>query len=460
MNIKPFIVMLLTLPALTLTGQVSYEDVAVIINENDNNSVEIGQYFAQQRKIPVSNLIYIQCPSEELTDSIGFTDIRQQIEDKMSSQELTGKINYLVTTKGIPFNVRRSESCAGIDGVRYCSSLDSELTLLFSEWNDKILDDGFVQNPYFQKSEYFDRNEFGIYLVTRLDAYTVDDVKTMIDRSGPGVEVAKNSAQFIVDFSYVSDSNVSKLFTEFVQPTVNYLILNDWHVVFDPTEDMLTDQSDVLGYFSINYQPSNKVLNFSWLKGSISEILLSTGNLTFYKDQNVFNELSIPDLLKEGAASSSTYVNSTYFSLIIQLSTLYERYFSEEVQPAFNLAESYFMAMPRLSNQYLIIGDPKTSLAIQQSGVEEKNEVKSLIIYPNPADHLLNVSFMANIPGKYRLQFTDLTGRSIFSKEMACYKGLKEQKINVSNFPEGIYFINITGPGDNFRTMKFIKTGR
>jgi uncharacterized protein (TIGR03790 family) len=459
MKIKHFIVILFSLPALMLTGQVSYDDVAVIINKNDNNSVSIGEYFAQQRNIAESNLVYIQCPSVELIDSAGFIDIRHQIEEKMESQGLVDKVNYLVTTKGIPFNVRKSESCEGLDGVKFCTSFDSEISLLFSEWNDEILKNGSVQNPYYEESGYFNRNKYGIYLVTRLDAYSLEDVKTLIDRSGPGIEVAKSSAQFIIDFSSITEPAEINLFTDFVQPAMNFLTYNDWHVIFNPSEEMVTGQSDVLGYYSINYQPIDKTLDFNWLKGSISEILLSTGNLTFYKEQNVFNELSVPDLLEEGVASSCTYANSMFFSQIIQLPILYERYLDEGQQPSFNLAESYFMAMPVLSTQYLVIGDPKTSLRIQQSNTNEYSKELNLMVFPNPSIDIINIAFMAADEGNYTMNVSDMMGRTVYIEELDCITGMNEKQLNISLLSDGMYFINLAGDGKRYRTLKFIKAG-
>ena len=447
------------LPALTMFGQVSYEDVAVVINENDNHSVEIGEYFAQKRNIPQENLIYIQCPSVEIIDSAGFVDIREQIEEKMASQGLMEKINYLVTTKGLPFNVRRSESCAGLDGVRYCSSFDSELTLLFSDWSDQIIGNYNPSNPYYEKSEYFDRNNFGIFLVTRLDAYTVADVKTLIDRSGPGVEVAKSIAQIIVDFSFITEPAMTNLFTEFVEPAVNHLLFNDWHVIFDPSEEMVTDQSDVLGYYSINYQPADKDLNFTWLRGSLSEIVLSTGNLTFYKEQNVFNELSVPDLLEEGATSSCTYANSMFFGQLIQLPILFERYYDDGQQPGFNLAESYFMAMPFLSNHYLVIGDPKTSLTITQSQTQEIADERKLVLYPVPARDRLVLAFMSPSDGSYAVRVSDIAGRIVLYEDIYCAPGMIKEEMDISRLSGGVYFITLTGHGKEYAAVKFIKAG-
>lgn len=460
MKTRFFISLLLVLTVISAHSQVNYQDVAVIINQNDPGSVEIGEYFAQQRNVPEANLLYIECPAVELIDSAGFMAIRQQLEEQMQERGLFDKVNYLVTTKGIPFNVRKGEDCTGINGVRFCSSLDSELSLLFSQWSGDILDENFVNNPYYSQYKYFKRSETGIYLVTRLDGYTVQDVKALIDRSGPGREVSKNAAQVIIDFSYVNDPTTKDLFTEFVQPAVNFLTVNDWEVVFDPDDELLTGREDVIAYYSINYQPSNKELNFEWLPGSLSEIFLSTGNLTFIEEQNYFDELSVPDLIREGAGSGCTYVNGAYFSMVVQLKELYERYLDEDMFPSFNLAESYYMAMPTLSNQFILVGDPKTSLAIQQNNVPDKGLPHKMVLFPNPATDRVNILFAADAPGEYRLIISDLAGKDLISKNIHPDGKTAEASADISSLPAGLYLVSISGPGHFFRTGKMLVTAR
>lgn len=458
MKARSIILFLVLLPMMAAFSQrVSYDDVAVIMNKDNITSVEIGEYFASSRNIPEENLIYVSCPSVEVIDSTGFQDIRQQIESAFIGQELTDKINYLVTTKGLPFNVRKSDDCGGLNGVKYCSSFDSELSLLFSPWSDEIMDDGFVENPYYDNWDYFTREKYGIFLVTRLDAYTLEDVKTLIDRGGPGIEVSKSLARFIIDFSYVTDEGVKEVLTSFVEPAINYLQLNDWQVVFDPGDELLTDQERVLGYYNVNYQPSNKVLNFDWMHGSISEILLSTGNLTFYKEQNVFHELSTPDLIEEGATSAVAYANNTYFSLIVQLDKLYERYLDATNRPAFNLAESYFMAMPVLSTQYLLIGDPKSSLTIVQNLQDDITPAGNLSLFPNPAGETIKLSFYPELPGIYSVEVLDLTGKEVLSVELNLAKGPVTEVIGLAGLPSGLYLMSVTGPDGSARVRKFTR---
>jgi uncharacterized protein (TIGR03790 family) len=452
------VVPLIFLSARSFPKAVSYEDVAVIVNQDNPLSVEIANYFALKRGIPENNMITISCTSDEDIDSTGFEDIRRQVEQQIEEKGMLDRINYLVTTKGLPLNVMKADNCEGITGVTFCSSFDSEISLLFSPWSDKILKkNAYVVNPYYLKTNHFTRQEYGIFLVTRLDGYSVEDVKNLIDRSGPDTFVDKTYAKFIIDFSYITDTALLNLFTEFINPAIDLLHSYGWKVVFHPELPLLEEQEDVFGYYSINYQPTDKDLNFYWLKGSVSEILLSTGNLTFYDSLNVLNELAVPDLIAGGATSSSTYVNSAFFSKIIKVNELYGRYLDENVHPHFNLAESYFMAMNDLSYQHIIVGDPKTSLNIQQSSnIEEKNP-EPLTLYPNPSSGNLNAVWYASRPGTCEMMIQDITGRVVMRSVKAVQQGVNKESFDVQSLPDGIYFFLLNIPGQQNLTYKFIK---
>jgi hypothetical protein len=148
-----------------------------------------------------------------------------------------------------------------------------------------------------------------------------------------------------------------------------------------------------------------------------------------------------------------------FFSQIIQLPILYERYLDEGQQPSFNLAESYFMAMPVLSTQYLVIGDPKTSLRIQQSNTNEYSKELNLMVFPNPSIDIINIAFMAADEGNYTMNVSDMMGRTVYIEELDCITGMNEKQLNISLLSDGMYFINLAGDGKRYRTLKFIKAG-
>ena len=68
---------------------VDYADVGVIINDNSQTSIDIGTYFQQERNIPNENMIHVSAPVTEEIDSSEFEHIRIQIENYLTTSNLT-----------------------------------------------------------------------------------------------------------------------------------------------------------------------------------------------------------------------------------------------------------------------------------------------------------------------------------------------------------------------------------
>ena len=79
---------------------------------------------------------------------------------------------------------------------------------------------------------------------------------------------------------------------------------------------------------------------------------------------------------------------------------------------------------------------------------ENKQVLSSLTIYPNPTSDLINVTFNLHIAANVLIEMTDVKGKRIFtSVEENVEKGIIKKEFNVSQIPNGIYFIKIEGEG-------------
>ena len=109
-SIMKFIILFITsILVFNSSGQsTSYSDVAVIVNDNSQVSIEIGNYFQAARNIPSENMIHIFSPEKEIIDSMEFVQIRAQIESHLLNMGIVDSINYLVTTKGVPLKIDSS----------------------------------------------------------------------------------------------------------------------------------------------------------------------------------------------------------------------------------------------------------------------------------------------------------------------------------------------------------------
>ncbi|MCF6170807.1 MAG: TIGR03790 family protein [Bacteroidales bacterium] len=355
----------------SITAQVvNYTDVAVIVNTNSPESVEIGNYFKAQREIPDINMVKIQCSTDERVDSAGLFSIVRQVGDYLVNNGIDQSINYLVTTKGIPL-IFEGANCDSFPENLKCSAIDSELTLLINH-EDQIGKSNGITNPYFDNMDYtFSQSKYNIYLVTRLDAYTVDDVKSLIDRSGPELKVDKKDAQFIFDLAYASDTNAISPLVQVMERGNDLVNSKGWNSVYSPENDIfITDEQHVLGYFSYIYQPSNKNLDYQWLNGSFAFQGIGETAFTFLKEENTYNDLILANLIEEGVCGAAGTVVPYFLSQgTVWPEILFDRQtygidLISETNPYFNLAESYFQALKVTSSSHIIVGDPKTSIVL------------------------------------------------------------------------------------------------
>ena len=79
MKQKILLILTFSFPIFSLAQQVSYNDVAVVVNDSSQTSIDIGNYFAQQRNIPSQNIIHITCTTQEEIDTAQLFDLLSQV---------------------------------------------------------------------------------------------------------------------------------------------------------------------------------------------------------------------------------------------------------------------------------------------------------------------------------------------------------------------------------------------
>ncbi len=167
----------------------SYDDVLVVINDDSQQSVEIGNYFIEQRHIPSINVCHIRT-----ADKQAITDISQMtqgaetkaindIKNYLVSNNLEDKINYITLTRGIPYwatakggkHLFDLQLLSSLANLKYDSGSIFKFNPFYYYINENYLD---LVNYKFAKEKY------GYYIVTRLDGPGVSGVKQQIDSSG------------------------------------------------------------------------------------------------------------------------------------------------------------------------------------------------------------------------------------------------------------------------------------
>lgn len=414
---------------------INYNDVAVIVNDSSQESIDIANYFQTLRNIPSQNMIHISAPLTEEIDSLQFEQIRLQIENYLISNDLQDSINYLVTTKGVPLKVE-SGCFDPMNSVDACASFDSELTLILGSNSSQIGLNGSIANPLYNASGNFSHLTSGIYLVTRLDAYSTQDVFDLLDRSGPLTGLNQQSAQAIMDLNAATAGDSTYFMDFYLMPTYDFLINNSWNAQIDPNFNPLLNQGNVFSYIFEGHGPLTNVdLNYSWTFASIGALSSCKTASTFDNSVNVSNDFLVADLIAEGCTGTHGNVDCIFFSQLLNSETLMSRYLDPLIN--YNLAESFYMAEPRLSWQAVIIGDPKTSIIISDEAGISSPSLKTVSIYPNPSSGIVHIKGNETINS---ITVIDMSGATVQQHDHLTSNTVQ---LDFQDLEKGMYFLHV-----------------
>ncbi len=336
------------------------ESVLIVSNDSSALSRSVAEYYSRKRGIPVRNVCRIHVP---VTDEISRADYERSIAQPIAACLSRGKLHesilYIVTTAGVPLRI---PGTSGLGGS--VAAVDSELTLLYSDMLGRAHGtNGYVRNPFFDRTDRpkFQHPEFPIYLVTRLDGYDFADIRGLIDRA----LMAKNRGKFVFDLKEGPEVEGDDWLARAAQR------LPADRVILENSSRVLYDEADVIGYGSWGSNDKNRrrrLLNFRWLPGAIMTEYVSTDARTFKRPPDSWTfgnwgdkktwfaespQSMIGDYIHEGVTGVSGHVAEPYLGFNPRPEILFPAYFRGR-----NLAESYYLSIPGLSWQNIVVGDP------------------------------------------------------------------------------------------------------
>lgn len=345
-----------------LLGQAP-DSVLIVVNQPSALSRKIGEYYAERRRIPASNICHLSAGTDEEISRSDFNDrIAHPIADYLRGHNLIEKVLYIVTTAGVPLKVRGN---LGLSAE--AASVDSELTLLYFDLHGRAhpLPAG-IANPFFGKTNApFRHPDFPIYLVTRLAGFDFDDVKGIVDRA----LIARNRGKFVIDLKGSDNTQGNTWLLQAARQ------LPQDRVVLDSSRTVLDRESDVIAYASWgSNDPDRKErhLGFHWLPGAIMTEYVSTNGRTFARPPDSWNigawgdsranfagspQSLTADYIHDGVTGASGHVYEPYLPFTPRPNILLPAYYHGR-----NLAESYYLAIPMLSWMNIVVGDPLCSL--------------------------------------------------------------------------------------------------
>jgi uncharacterized protein (TIGR03790 family) len=346
-------------------------NVLVVVNRASEVSERVAAHYARARKIPAENIVRLNTDiSETITRAQFDVEIERPIGEWLARHSAQDRILYIVLTKGVPLRIRGT---AGRNGTQ--SSVDSELALLYRRLTGaRTSAVGTIPNPYFLGGQSpavlkpFSHAEHDIYLVSRLDGFTEADAIALVDR---GVS-ATRSGDFLLD----QRGTLDRIADPWLRSAAEALAAAGFkdRVVLEPSSTNLTNRQNVLGYASWgSNDPAirRRRLGLGFVPGALATMFVSTDARTLQEPPEAWQpgaggdprgafagsaQSLTGDLIREGVTGVAGHVAEPFLDGAIRPDILFPVYVA-----GFNLIESFYLAMPHLSWQTVVFGDPLCS---------------------------------------------------------------------------------------------------
>ena len=197
----------ISLPA--QTNEALAENMVIVVNRNDPDSLSIGQHYAGQRGIPESRIVHLTAPIKETISIAEYANtvanplLNALLENewvkgvKAGSKDVYGRerlsvsihsIPFVVLIKGVPLRISNDPMLIEQISTNLPTqfrvnngSVDGEIALLLAPPRTSMT--ALVPNPYFEKGSISPTDANRLLRVTRLDGPTKASVMNLIDRT-------------------------------------------------------------------------------------------------------------------------------------------------------------------------------------------------------------------------------------------------------------------------------------
>lgn len=328
--------------------------VLVVMNENDPNSIRIAGYYLQKRKISRDQLVTLKTSTD---DNISPDKYKSDIETPIRQALAKNKnIDFIVLTKGVPLRLL-DQGGYSVDATLASMDLNVEPIAQtpgkFGISEDPETAVNRCMSPYFNKDETFSHQKFGMYLVTRLIGYTVEDCLKLVDDS---LAAKPSNAPILLDSQPQFGPKSGRWDLELDMNRANEkLSAKGIDVYYEKTEDFSDGREALSGYSSWgSNDPKFDAAAYHRLKfvpGALAETFVSTSGRTFNPTKG--GQSLIADLIQQGVTGVKGYVSEPFTFALCRPSILFDRYTS-----GYNLAESFYAASPVIKWKDIVVGDP------------------------------------------------------------------------------------------------------
>jgi uncharacterized protein (TIGR03790 family) len=311
-----------------LNADITNQTLAVLVNKNDPESIEIAKYYQSARSIPESNLIYLNFkPNINVLTEVEF----KQIEDQLKAK-VTNNIQAYALAWRKPWRVG-------------CMSITSAISLGFSE-------DYCARGCKLTKSvEYFTSDSRQPYIDYKirpsmlLSANSIEGVKRLIDRG-----VSADFDRPLGTAYLLSTSDKHRNVRARNYPIVNKVFGHLLNIDILKT-DVLTNKKDVMFYFT-GLNKVEKINTNRYLPGAVADHLTSTGGELFGG-----NQMSVLKWIDSGVTGTYGAVVEpcNYLQKFPRPLVVMQKYLSGDT-----LLEAYWKSV-QMPGQGVFVGEPLAS---------------------------------------------------------------------------------------------------
>ncbi|MEK7952717.1 TIGR03790 family protein [Luteolibacter soli] len=358
--------------------------VAVLFNSTSEDSKALAEFYAKVRGIPADHLVGLELPDAEEISRKDFDDkLRNRLIREYDRREwwvrgrdaqgnlspTQSKIRILVCMRGVPSRIAGTGPALPpppgkqpfTDTTQ--AAVDSELALL---GNEGVPVEGMVNNPYFKQEKTAAEARLPMTLVGRIDGPTKEICGQMIkdaietEQTGLwGMSVVDLSQKYLE--SPEGDPAMEKVAKAHRDAGIPVII--DRFPDTLPTNYPLHDTALYFGWYDWNVNGPFTNPNFKFKKGAVA-VHLHSFSATQLRDAT--KNWCAP-LLAKGAAATLGNVYEPYLPLTHNFDI-----FNARLMAGYTLVEAAYMAVPVLSWQNVVIGDPLYRPFIHLDGSGEK----------------------------------------------------------------------------------------
>jgi len=253
----------------------SAQDMAVIVNDADPLSRQIGAYYQQQRQIPLTQIIHVNfAPMQAILSKHEFQRIKMEVDLQTPKH-----VQAYVLTWLQPFRVE-------------CMSITTAFAVGYDQ---TFCAEGCVEtrkSPYFLSETSKPYTDMGWRPTMALGGKDFAEAKQIIDNGLAADYTHPTGSAYLLKTSDVARSSRARFF-----PILEQRLGKLWSVHY-LEQDFITGRQDVMFYFTgLIHVPH--IFENHYLPGAIADHLTSSGGVMSGNDQ-----MNIMEWLRAGATAS------------------------------------------------------------------------------------------------------------------------------------------------------------